>query len=210
MKRGGSGGQWEPFVADAQVNLGSIQSLLHMGKQPAVLVKAGLASLKAIASRNQGSPDILDDAAQDFLFAEPASLKDPQLAVSCSERAVALTHRRMPSRLLTLAQAYRAAGQIEKSRAAANEGLALLPAPREGSTKPRIRKLLEILAQSWHSEGKFYDYPANPARKFKRIVPASSSADSTRIFKKARRDRPEDAAPDVRQVGHSTRLHIRH
>jgi hypothetical protein len=100
-----------------------------------------------MVSKNQVSPDILDSTAQDLLYAEPASLKDPRLAVSCAERAVALTHRRMPSRLLTLAQAYRAAGQIEKSRAAAREGLALLPAPQPGSVKPRIRKLLEALEQ---------------------------------------------------------------
>jgi hypothetical protein len=50
--------------------------------------------------------------------------------------------------LLTLAQAYRASGQIEKSRATAKEGLASLPAVQPGSVKPRIRKLLEIQAQT--------------------------------------------------------------
>jgi len=50
--------------------------------------------------------------------------------------------------LLTLAQAYRATGQIEKSRATAKEGLALLPAPQPGSVKPRVRKLLQIQAQA--------------------------------------------------------------
>jgi len=54
----------------------------------------------------------------------------------------------VPTKLLTLAQAYRAAGQIEKSRAVAREGLALLPPQQPGSVKPRIRKLLEILAQT--------------------------------------------------------------
>jgi hypothetical protein len=74
---------------------------------------------------------------------EPASFKDPLFSVSCAERAVTLTHRKLPSMLLTLAQAYRAAGQIDKSRSAAQEGLALLPASQPGSTKPRLRKLLE-------------------------------------------------------------------
>jgi hypothetical protein len=45
--------------------------------------------------------------------------------------------------LLTLAQAYRASGQIEKSHTTAEEGLALLPTPQLGSVKPNIRKLLE-------------------------------------------------------------------
>ncbi len=39
-----------------------------------------------------------------------------------------MSHGKTPSRLLTLAQAYRASGQMEKSRATAKEGLALLPA----------------------------------------------------------------------------------
>jgi hypothetical protein len=46
--------------------------------------------------------------------------------------------------LLTLSQAYRAAGQTKKSRATAEEGLALLPVLQPGGVKPRIRKLLEI------------------------------------------------------------------
>jgi hypothetical protein len=70
----------------------------------------------------------LDQAANAFLKAQPASLGDPQFAVSCAERAAALSHRKTPSVLLTLARAYRASGQIEKSRVTANEGLALLPA----------------------------------------------------------------------------------
>jgi hypothetical protein len=49
--------------------------------------------------------------------------------------------------LLTLAQAYRASGQREKSRATASEALALLPAPQPDSVKPRIRKLLELQLQ---------------------------------------------------------------
>ena len=54
-----------------------------------------------------------------------------------------MSHRKMPFRLLTLAQAYRASGQVEKGRAIANEGLALLPTLPTGSVKPNIRKLLE-------------------------------------------------------------------
>ena len=46
----------------------------------------------------------------------------------------------------SLAQAYRSAGQLEKGRAAAKEGEALLPNLEPGATKPRIRKLLELEA----------------------------------------------------------------
>jgi len=75
---------------------------------------------------------------------EPASLRDSRQAVEWAERGVALSHRKAPKWLLSLAQAYRAAGQIDKGRAAAREGLALLPALSPGATKPRIRRLLEI------------------------------------------------------------------
>jgi hypothetical protein len=60
---------------------------------------------------------------------------------------VTLNHRQSPSELLILAEAYRAAGQIDKSRAAAEEGLALLSPFQPGSVKPNIRKLLEIQAR---------------------------------------------------------------
>jgi hypothetical protein len=148
MKQEGGQKLWKSFLADAQVILGSVEFMLHRRGNSEELVKKGLATYKDLIKKNPASPTILDDAAQDFLYAEPASLKEPRLAVFCAERAVALTHRRVPSKLLTLAQAYRATGQIEKSHAAAKEGLALLPAPQPGSVKPRIRKLLEIQAQS--------------------------------------------------------------
>jgi hypothetical protein len=148
MKPGSSREEWLPYLADAQVNYGSVQVLLRRRGDSAELVKKGLASWKELIKKDQSSSAILDDAAQDFLFAEPASLKDPQLAVTGAERAVTLSNRKLPPKLLTLAQAYRAACQVEKSRAAAKEGLALLPTPQQGSMKPRIRKLLDILAQS--------------------------------------------------------------
>jgi hypothetical protein len=147
MKQEGGQKLWKSFLADAQVILGSVKFMLHRGGNSEELVKKGLATYQDLIEKNPASPTILDDAAQDFLYAEPASLKEPRLAVSCAERAVALTHRRVPSKLLTLAQAYRAAGQMERSRATAQEGLALLPPQQPGSVKPRIRKLLEALAQ---------------------------------------------------------------
>ena len=134
--------------ADAQVRLGSIQSILHHGGNSLEAVKKGLDVFRDLALKDGNSPEILELAAQGFMFAEPVSLKNPQLAVECSERAVSLSHRKSPSKLLTLAQAYRAAGQLEKSRSAAKEGLALLPAPAPESLKPRIRKLLAIQSGS--------------------------------------------------------------
>ncbi len=140
--------EWRPVLGDVEVRLGSVQFFLHHGQTPAELVKKGLATLREVIRKDANSPGTLDMAAKDLLIAEPVSLRDPRLSVSCAERAVALSHRKIPTKLLTLAQAYRAAGQTERSRAAAKEGLALLPASQPGSVKPRIRKLLEIQAQS--------------------------------------------------------------
>ena len=60
-----------------------------------------------------------------------------------------MSHGKIPSRMLTLARAYRASGQFEKGRAAAKQGLALLPAPQPGSVqKPDICKSLESEAKN--------------------------------------------------------------
>jgi hypothetical protein len=70
------------------------------------------------------------------------------LAVVWAERGVTLSHRKAPDCLLYLAQAYRAAGQAEKARAAAKEGLALLPATRTGEPESHIHKLLAMEARA--------------------------------------------------------------
>ncbi len=138
---------WLESKANAEVRLGSIQSILHTSGSSGMMAKYGAASLKELSRKDQASSVFLDMAASDLLMVEPASLRDPRFAVACAERAVALSHRKTPSMLLTLAQAYRASGQTEKSRATASEALALLPAPQPGSAKPRIRKLLELQLQ---------------------------------------------------------------
>jgi hypothetical protein len=147
MKHAPSNESWRAVQADAQVRLGSVRSILHTAGDSAVLAKKGIAALKDIVKKDQVSPTILDQAARAFLRVEPASLRNPQLAVQCAERASALSHGKSPSLLLTLSQANRAAGRLDKSRAMAKEGLALLPTPQAGSRKPRVRTLLEIEAR---------------------------------------------------------------
>jgi tetratricopeptide (TPR) repeat protein len=148
LKQAPSNESWKMSQASAQAHLATIRSTLQISGDSRALAKTGLAVMRDSARKDQASPLTLAQTAEDFLKVEPSSLRDPQFAVSCAEQAVALSHRQMPSMLLTLAQAYRAVGQIEKSRATANEGLALLPAIEPGSVKPRIRKLLEIQAQA--------------------------------------------------------------
>jgi len=139
---------WKSVQADAQVRLGSIESELHNGGDSDALAKKGLSAMRELVSKDQVSPMILDQAANAFATVKPASLRAPEVAISCAEREVTANHRKTPSMLLTLTWAYRAAGQTEKSRATANEALALLPTLQPGSVKPNIYKLLEMQAQS--------------------------------------------------------------
>ena len=143
LQRDPSNENWKAVLAGVQVRLSAVQPVLHSSEDSGALGKKGIATLREIARNDQASPMILDQAANAFLKVEPASLRDPGFAVACAERAVALSHGKKTSLLLTLAQAYRANGQVEKSRATAAQGLALLPALPPGSVKANIRKLLE-------------------------------------------------------------------
>jgi len=139
---------WKSILADAQVRLGTIQSTLYPQRQTGALSKKGIAALKELATRDQVSTMTLDEAANAFMQVQPSSLRDFGFALTCADREVALSHERRPIYLLTLARAYRATGQLQKSRTVANQGLAQLPPFQSGSMKPNIRRLLESLAQT--------------------------------------------------------------
>ena len=147
LKDDPSNQNWKSVLADAQVRLGTIQSILRIPGDHQTLARKGLATLRDMGKDEQASPMTLDSAANAFLKIEPGPLRDSGLAVSFAEREVAQSHGRRPSLLLTLSLAYRASGQPEKGRVTALKGLALLPATESGSAKPNIRKLLEIQAQ---------------------------------------------------------------
>jgi tetratricopeptide (TPR) repeat protein len=147
LKQDSANDVWKALLASIQVRISVVAGILHNPGVSDESSRKALAALKEVAGKNQVSPMVLDQAANAFLTVEPASLRSPQFALACAEREVAMSHATTPSRLLTLAQAYRASGQIEKGRATAKEGLALLPALQPGSVKPNIRKLLENEAQ---------------------------------------------------------------
>jgi hypothetical protein len=98
--------------------------------------------LKAAGKQPNAQGFDLDAVATGLTMVMPERLRDPQLAVEYAERIVNMSHRRKPEYLLTLASAYRAAGQPEKARAAAREGLALLPAATPATVPSRVRKQL--------------------------------------------------------------------
>jgi tetratricopeptide (TPR) repeat protein len=147
LRHAPSNHDWREVLADAQVRLATDQTILHLPGDANALAKAGLASFREMTQSEQASASLLDQAASAFLLVEPASLRDPSFATTCAERAVALSTWQKPYQLLNLAQAYRASGQFDKSRATAEEALSLLPSLSPGSVKPNIRKLLEIQAE---------------------------------------------------------------
>ena len=144
IKQDPSNLEYVPILAHAQVRLGTLRSKLLITADAASVAKAGIASSKLLAAQDQASATTLDQAASDLLAVEPASLQEPKTALSFAERAVALSKEKSPSMLLTLAQASRAAGQMDISRATAAKGLALLAPLQPGAAKPRLGKLLEI------------------------------------------------------------------
>jgi hypothetical protein len=79
------------------------------------LSKAGLTALRSAAKNDEASPFVLDLVVTAFLQAEPTSLRDPQFALACAERGVTLTHRKTPSWLLSLAEAYAPRGKSRKA-----------------------------------------------------------------------------------------------
>jgi hypothetical protein len=84
--------------------------------------------------------------AEAYLHVQPLPLRDPRFTLHCAQGAVEHSFGTTPAMQLTLAQAYRAAGQIAMGREEANKGLAILPAQHPNDSKPRLRRLLKIEA----------------------------------------------------------------
>src|SRR6185437_11577291 len=143
LKQNPSNDRWKAALADVEVRLGSAESELHMSSEAEKLSANGLATLKDLAAKQPESVSTIDYEVAALLTVKPLTLRDPKLAIESAEREAALTRRREPGVLLSVAQAYRSAGQIEHARATANEGLALLPPVRPGTPISRTRKLLE-------------------------------------------------------------------
>jgi serine/threonine protein kinase len=104
--------------------------------------REALDTLRSAASKEAASTLVLDMAGHAFMDVRPTSLRDTAFALQCMERGTALTHRKVPSWLLSLAQAYRASGDPVRALASAREGLALLPQDN-ADRNFRLRRQLE-------------------------------------------------------------------
>lgn len=103
----------------------------------------GVAMLKEVAKQKDAKGFELDSVATGVTIVEPKQLRDPRLAVECAKLIVQTSHRQKVAYLLTLARAYRAAGEPENARAAASEGLKLLPVATATTIPSRIRIQLQ-------------------------------------------------------------------
>jgi tetratricopeptide (TPR) repeat protein len=137
---------WRSLLGNLLIRISLQQRALHRTEGTLESAARGVAILKAVGKQPSAQGFDLDAVATSLTMVLPVELRDPQLAVQCAERLVAMSHRREPGFLLTLAGAYRAAGQVEKARAAAREGLALLPALTPATVPSRVRKQLQAEA----------------------------------------------------------------
>jgi tetratricopeptide (TPR) repeat protein len=144
LKENPSNDEWKATLADVQVRMGTAEQSLGIFGDSEKQSATGLATLKELASKHPDSLWMFEFEVAGLLTVKPTTLRDPRLAVACAEREALLTKRKQPDGLLSLARAYRSAGQMERARATAREGLALLPPVSAGAPMPRIRKLLEL------------------------------------------------------------------
>ena len=144
MKQDTAHEDWEPTLAGVLIRLGAVQQTLPQPGDAEAISRGSLAVVKRFAAKEQASLSNINLAIAALLNVQPASFKEPKLAVDLAERGVLLTHRKSATSFLELAQAYRADGQSQQAIAAAKEGLALLRPTKTGDPVARIRKLLEM------------------------------------------------------------------
>ena len=130
---------WRSTLGLVLIRMSLQQQALHQTQGTVELAAKGVAILKAVGKLPNAQGFDLDQVATGLAIVVPVQFRDPGLAVECAQRMVEVSHHRKPAYLLTLANAYRAAGQPDKSRATAAEGLALLPA----TAHSRVQKELQ-------------------------------------------------------------------
>jgi eukaryotic-like serine/threonine-protein kinase len=147
VRKDPSNPQWKGLDGNARVRLGLDRLAAGQSAGSDALISGGIAELKELVSKPDASALLVDQATRVLVRLGGTPFADPALTMSCAERGAALTQRKIPAWLNELAQAYRIAGQPEKARAAAKDGLALLPPLRPGDPKSRVRRVLELEAK---------------------------------------------------------------
>ncbi len=134
-------------LANAQIRLGTLQQGTSQSQHGAYIAAQGLHALEDFGRSLPPSTFLDDLLCTSLLSVEPASLRDPKLALQYAERAVAASSNK-PDYWCHLAQAYRAAGAPATIRQkAATHGLSLLAPPRPGESSSSTRRELEAEAR---------------------------------------------------------------
>jgi hypothetical protein len=134
---------WKSTLGLALIRIGLQQKYLQQPGEALKKSERGVAILKAVGRQPDAQAFDLDSVATGLTIVEPKQLRDTELALECAKRIVESSHHQKPGFLLTLAQVYQVAGQSEKARIAAREGLALLPGATVNTVTSRIRKELQ-------------------------------------------------------------------
>ena len=134
---------WRSTLGLVLVRLSLQQKRLRQFDAARETAARGVGILQAVAKQEDAQGFDLDSVATGLTIVEPEQFRDPKLAVECAERMVEKNHHQKPGFLLTLARAYRVAGQPEKARSAAKEGLSLLPRLTANTIPSRVRKKLQ-------------------------------------------------------------------
>jgi len=130
--------QLDPGHADAHENLALV---LQMRGDVAVALGHYQAALRIAPDRIAS----LHGLAWILAVHPDPSVRDPAAAVGLAERATALTNRRDPTILSTLAAAYSSAGQVRLALSTAQESLALARAAQDPGLVEQIQQQIEQL-----------------------------------------------------------------
>jgi len=129
-------------LANIQMRLAALQQDKAQQAQAMVLANQGFVTLRTLAASADAPVYILDNLSTGMLGVQPLLQFDPADTVKYAQRAVAQAPQKAGYQL-TLAQAYRAAGNREKAHETARTGLGMIAAVRPGEPATSTRKLLE-------------------------------------------------------------------
>ena len=129
-------------LAESQVIVGGLLERSGQKADAHKLTLLGLTAMKQLADRPGAPPSDFNLYAISLLTCEPASMRNPQTALSYAERAVELTKSADPNLLDTLALAAFRTGDAARAVSTAEKALSLLPAGG-GPAASRTRRTVE-------------------------------------------------------------------
>ena len=138
---------WRSTLGYLLVRMSVQQRILGQARDAEGLAAKGAAMLQDLAHQKQLTDFDLSQIASGLATVQPARLRNPGLAVECAQQLVEHSHRKKATFFLTLSRACRSADQPESARAAAQEGLRLLPEPAGGRVPSYLYRQLEAEAR---------------------------------------------------------------